>query len=64
MNKWLKIILIIIGVVFVVFIVVPFMIGLLATVNPQESIEKGKCVANCQDNNLSQDCMQYCSSPH
>lgn len=53
-------VLIVLGAIFAFYLLRAMWGGFASTVNPGAQVQKAKCVAECRDNNLSENCDTYC----
>lgn len=60
MKKTILYALVIFGALFVFYLLRAMWGGFSSTVNPNASFERGKCVANCRNNNQGKDCENKC----
>lgn len=56
-KTWLKILL---SLPIILLIFLPFLIGLLAVVNPSAQIKKADCVRRCELSTIKNDCIEAC----
>ncbi len=66
MNKTLKWVLIAIGTILIIVFVAPFILGLFSSLNPSGAVQKGQCVAQCnekfeEENPLHEECVSLCA---
>lgn len=61
MKKAILYIFAIIGILFALGILRAFWSGFSSTFNPSGTIQKAKCVSECNKNKLSENCPAYCA---
>ena len=60
MKKTVLYILAVLGAIFVIYLLKAVFAGFSSTANPGLQVQRAKCMGDCNENKLSDDCTQYC----